>query len=347
LKWNGRRVALAAIAAVSTSFAQVSITGGLDFTLNKAISVAATGAAAKGIAMTDAYLDFSASEDLGGGMKASMFMELNADGERSGGVYSGDRIISLSGAMGSLTIANAWTGGTLGAVMLAPTVSPSDHNSGAAAAVAEVAAVAGNAGTAAAAAAPATGAAGVKARSKADTLIVSIPLSAQLTATYKYSEGDSTVNTPARVANVLAASFKQAPFSATVDYTMVALPDGAQPNTLRTTKVTANAIYDAGFAKFAIGYDGPNLLTATTATTGSSANAMFFGASAPLGNTLVGLSYGVRDIASFYEIGAKYDLSKRTFIGASYSSFTNAATAVQTGATFTTDSYGLRLGHTF
>jgi len=102
-------------------------------------------------------------------------MELNADGERSGGVYSGDRIISLSGAMGSLTIANAWSGGTLGAVMLAPTVSPSDHNSGAAAvftAVAEVAAVAGNAGTAAVAVAPATGAAGVKTRSKADTLLL-------------------------------------------------------------------------------------------------------------------------------------------------------------------------------
>ena len=187
----------------------------------------------------------------------------------------------------------------------------------------------------------------MKTRSKADTLIFSIPLSAQLTASYKYSEGDSTTSTPARVTNVLAASFKQAPFSATVDYNMVSLPDGAQSNTLRMTKVTANAMYDAGFAKFAIGYDGPNALTATTLTTGAGANAMLFGASAPLGNTLVGLSYGVRDIASFYEIGAKYDLSKRTFIGASYSSFTNAATAVQTGATYTTDSYGLRLGHTF
>ena len=342
-------IALAAVAAASASFAQVSITGGLDFTLNKAISVAASGAAAKGIAMTDAYLDFSASEDLGGGMKASIFMELNADGERSGGVYSGDRIISLSGAMGSLTFANAWSGGTLGAVMLAPTVSPSDHNSGAGAVAAAdaVAAVPGNAGTAAVVAAPPTGAGGVKTRSKADTLIVSVPLSAQLTASYKYSEGDSTVNTPARVVNVLAASFKQAPFSATVDYNMVSLPDGAQSNTLRMTKVTANAMYDAGFAKFAIGYDGPNLLTGTTETTGRGANAMFLGASAPLGQTLVGLSYGVRDIASFYEIGAKYNLSKRTFIGASYSSFTNAAAQPQTGATFTTDSYGLRLGHTF
>ena len=175
-------IALAAVAAASASFAQVSITGGLDFTLNKTISAAADGSAKKGIASTDAYLDFAASEDLGGGMKASVFMELNADGERSGGVYSGDRSISLSGAMGSLSIANAWTGGTLGAVMLAPTFSSSDHNSGDPAvytATASVPAAVGvDIGTAAAVVGPATGAAGVKTRSKADVLVVSIPLNA-------------------------------------------------------------------------------------------------------------------------------------------------------------------------
>ena len=342
---------MAAVAAVSTSFAQTqaSITGGVDFTYGKTIASAAAGAVDKGIAATDAYIDIAASDDLGGGWKASVFMEFNGDGARSAAPYMGDKSISIASPLATLTLVAGYTGGTLGAVMLAPTVQPTDHWTGtaAAAAVAEVAAKPGSAGTAAAAAVAATGAYGVMSRSGADTLVLSMPLNSNIGVSYKYSEGTSGYLTPTAGAatNVLSATYKQDKFSAAVDYNMLNIDTGGAD--IRLTRVTANAMYDAGFAKFALGFEGPSLKTLNTATTGTAASAVLFGVSAPMGPVTAGLNYGKRDIASFYEIGASYNLSKRTFVTGSYGSFTNAATYVQDATTYTSDSWGLRVGTTF
>ena len=68
--------------------------------------------------------------------------------------------------------------------------------------------------------------------------------------------------------------------------------------------------------------------------------------SVPVGNSVFGVNYGKRDVASFQEYAVQYNLSKRTYIAGSYGSYTNAAVA-DGSSTFTTDSFGVRLGHNF
>jgi len=298
-------IALAAVAAVGSASAQVKITGGVDFTFGKS-----TGDA-KGLYSSDAYIDISVSEDLGNGMKASSFMEVNVDGSFQGGAYSGDKSFTLSAPMGSLTLASTRTGGTIGAVLMAPVVSGTDHWSSTTSAVVS--------------------------RSAIDAMVLSMPVAEGLTVAFKYLEAGATGSaTPLATINVLSGKYVVGPMTVAADYAMYS--GAAYSGDVRNTKVTLAGIYDAGIAKFGVGYDGPTAGTANSASSGTAAGVTVAGVSVPLGNLTAGFNYGKRDVSSFYEIGANYAISKSTFITASYGSFDLGTTV---------DTYGLRLGHSF
>jgi hypothetical protein len=303
--------ALAAVAAVSTSYAQVAITGGIDFTLGYNAQTGNDGSN-KGINSTDAYISVSVKEDMGGGVMAASYMDFNVDGAFQGGAYGGDKTFSIASSTMSLTLANTRTGGTLGAVFMAPVVSFSDHWS--------------------------TVNASVMSRSAIDALIVKATVAPGASLSYKYLESGATGGTaPTATVNVISAAYAAGALSVAGDYAMYS--GAAFVGDVRTTKVTANAIYDAGFAKVGLGYDGGAAGTGNSVTTGTSAGGVYFGIAAPLGATTVGLNYGKRDAASVTEVGAKYMLSKQTFVTGSYAYFDNALGK--------NDSYGLRLGHSF
>ena len=324
-------IALAAIAAVGAASAQVKITGGVDFTIGKStaasaatnagsfdattgapkITVTPVGSDSRGLYSSDAFIDISVSEDLGGGMKASSFMEFNADGGFQGATYAGDKNFTLSAPMGSLTLANTRTGGTMGMVLMAPVVSATDHWSAATAAIVS--------------------------RSAIDAAIVTVPVATGLTVSYKYLEaGGAGSATPAATVNVLSTKYTAGPLTVAGDYAVYS--GAAYAGDVRSTKLTAAMTYDAGVAKLGVGYDGPSPGTANSLTSGSSAPVLAFGVSVPLGTLTAGANYGKRDAFSFIEVGATYSLSKNTFVTASYGTF-------ETG--ISTDSYGLRLGHSF
>ena len=75
-------IAVAALAATS-AFAQVSLTGGLDFTYDKGVQAVADGSAAKGLYNSDAYVTFAAADDMGGGVKSMVQFAWNSDGTRA------------------------------------------------------------------------------------------------------------------------------------------------------------------------------------------------------------------------------------------------------------------------
>jgi hypothetical protein len=305
-------IALAAVAAASASYAQVAITGGIDFTVGKTVQSLVDGSAAVGINTTDAYISVSVKEDMGGGLMASSYMDFNVDGSFQGNAYGGDKNFSIASPTMALTLANTRTGGTIGSVMMAPSVSPSDHFSAANALVLS--------------------------RSAIDALVVKFTIAPGASLSYKYLESGVTGPlTPTATVNVITAAYAAGPLSLVGDYAMTS--STAFATDVRTAKLTAAATYDAGIAKLGLGYDGGAAGSANNVSAGAAAGAVFFGIAAPLGATTIGLNYGRRDSASFLGFGAKYMLSKQTFVTASYNSFDNLAGKQ--------DSYGVRLGTSF
>ncbi len=333
-------IAVAALAATS-AFAQVSLTGGLDFTYDKGVQAVADGSAAKGLYNSDAYVTFAAADDMGGGVKSMVQFAWNSDGTRASS-YGDDKSFQLTNGTATLALATTRSGGTLGATMLAPSVHSGDHFS--------------------------TANALVMSRGELDVASVSYVINPNLTAVYKYLEAGT--GTPAYVAHVLTGKLTFGALSSTVDYVSYIYSDAAKAGSAqvaaiaqttgataattgtfgaaavpamsvnaRTTKITANAIYDAGIAKFAVGYEGGAAGVNADLTTGTSASLVTFGVSAPLGVVTAGVSFAKRDASSYAAVGVNYPLSKRTFVAASMGMLTNPAG--------NQDSYGIRIGQTF
>ena len=305
-------IALAAVASMSASYAQVAITGGVDFTFGKSTADSVTGAASKGLAATDAYIDVNVTEDLGGGSKAVINMEFNADGAWAAGAYSGDKNITLAGPSGSITLANTRSGGILNAIMLAPIVSSTDHWSGANS--------------------------GVMARGNVDAMVVMLPAMSGFTLGYKYVEGGDSYSSPTSVTHVLYGKYAQGPLTVVGEYNIRA--SEYLTGDVRGQRTDLTATYDAGVAKFAVGFESANLATANSSSTGSAAAATLLSVSAPVGSHSIGMNWGKRDAASFTEFGGQYNFSKLTYVGASIGTIVSQAG-------FSSDTFGVRLGKNF
>ena len=300
-------IALAAVAAVSTSFAQVAITGGVDFTYGK------TTDGAKGIANTDAYIDVGVTEDLGGGLKSTISMEFNSDGAWAANNYSGDKSINLTGHNGTLVVINTRGGGILNNIMFAPEVSSTDH---------WTASVNG----------------GVMARGGVDALVYMLPAMGPVTLGYKYVEGGDGYGSPTSVTHVLYGKYAQGPLTAVAEYNI--RNSEYLTGDARGQRLDATVTYDAGVAKVALGIETAGLNTANNTNTGTAATATLLSALVPVGNNSVGVNWGKRDAASFTEFAGQYNLSKLTYVAASVGTFVSQAGV-------STDTFGVRLGKNF
>ena len=305
-------IALAAVASFGASYAQVAITGGVDFTYGKT-TADSTGAVSKGLAATDAYIDVGVTEDLGGGMKSVISMEFNSDGAWGATNYSGDKSIVLSGPNGMFGLYNTRSGSILNNIMFAPEVSSTDHWS---------AAVNG----------------GVMARGGVDALVYMAPAMGPVTVGYKYVEGGDGYGSPTSVTHVLYGKYAQGPLTAVAEYNI--RNSEYLTGDARGQRLDATVTYDAGVAKVALGIETAGLNTLNNTTTGTAATATLLSALVPVGNNSVGLNWGKRDAASFTEFAGQYNLSKLTYVAASVGTFVSQAGV-------STDTFGVRLGKNF
>jgi hypothetical protein len=310
-------IALAAVASLATSgaaFAQATISGGVGFASIKNLS-----GSSQGLLNTGAWLDVAASEDLGGGMKVSAFMELNMDSSRAsaGSAYSGDRNMTLSTPSFSLTLANTRSGGAQAAALIAPVNLWDGY----------------------------WGAGGVITRSNIDAAVLTIPMGGGLTVQGKYVESGPDYATSAGTTTmVLAAIYAAGPLkvaagvnqSAFTPATAATLAAAGITNP-RTMSTDLSVIYDAGVAKVGLGYDS----TRRGKQDGTDDAAILAGVTVPMGKASFGVNYGKRGNGSFNQVGAQYDLSKRTNVNLS---FGNADTGAANGQT---NEYSLSLNHYF
>lgn len=319
-------IALAAVASLATSgaaFAQATISGGVSFASIKNLS-----GSSQGLLNTGAWLDIAASEDLGGGMKVSAFMELNMDSSRASGfcaagaacnasAYSGDRNMTLSTPSFSLTLANSRSGGNQAAALVAP-VNLWDG---------------------------VWGAGGVISRVNVDAAVLSVPMAGGLTLQGKYVESGPDYATSGGTTTMVAGAIyaagplKVAGFvnqSAFTPATAAVLAAAGVTNP-RTMSTDLSVTYDAGVAKVGLGYDS----TRRGKQDGTDDAAILAGVTVPMGKASFGVNYGKRGNGSFSQVGAQYDMSKRTNVNLS---FGNADTGAANGQT---NEYSLSLNHYF
>ena len=98
-------IALAAVAVTSTAMAQVTLSG----TMNADVQNTTTDSAAA-VTLNDAILSFSATEDMGGGMKLSATTTLQTSPGRGAAATGNGYSIAMSGGFGSVTLKNYLTG---------------------------------------------------------------------------------------------------------------------------------------------------------------------------------------------------------------------------------------------
>ncbi len=307
-------IALAAVAAVGASYAQVSITGGVSVATQK--NLAGTS---KGIGFTDNTLYVGVSEDLGGGMKLSAAMVIENDTPRGTYWDRGDQSISLATPAYVLTFANTRSGGNQGAALVAPANLADDQWTSK-----------------------------VITREAIDVAAVTVPFSSALSASYKYVEGKDSVGaaasgatTPGTITHVLGGKYSANGLTVVGQFNSTTFNDAIQAaltaaNSARSTSTDVSVVYNAGVATIGFGYD-----SARRGKPDSDAAATLLGVSVPFGATTVGVNWGKRDAASFTQVAAQYDLSKRTNVNLSLGNDT------QSGTSGTTDQYRLSLNHSF
>lgn len=309
-------IALAALAAFGTAYAQsaVTITGKLGGSYTANTSNA--GVKTSGFAMQDGDVNFVVVEDLGGGLKADVFMgirlrgrEANTDGA-SDGIGGRNATVRVSGGFGSVLI---------GAVS-----SPSG-----------IVAIGG------------AGAAGFKGVDDGGELLDaetnSIDLFQYTTPTMMGASGyvqfvdsigdaatggrEALATTPA--ATVFGLNYANGPILANVDSTSF---KANASGVTSQSRVRGSASYNLGVATVGFGYQTNNNTT-------TDVKQMLVGLNVPVNAQLsAGINYVTRDTKTTstgatvtnkgYEAGVNYSLSKRTAVAASYRLINEGASAI-------------------
>lgn len=355
-------VALAVLAAAGTSFAQVTITGKLGFGAQKLPNTQNTGTpltfggGGQGMLMTDGDVLFSATEDLGGGMKAIVASEIRLRG-RDDQVSARNATVSLQTnfgliSMGSIeAVSPLLTVGTAGAPIELATNMDGNASSRVATPIAP--------------------------RTNIDAVSITLPLG-PVTTTILYSEVNGAAGNGAALGTLTGADdfgsrtggnitgttawtvigrYNAGPLSLYGDYTMF----DSKLTATNTNPVVQKfykdwgrtrlaATYDFGVAKIGVGYltadhDYPDQYSA--------------GLTVPMGAVTFGLTYAAVDKAkasyalspnrierTFTGAGVQYDFSKMTNINLSYGTFTGAEGTAGGGknpAAEYTDEYRIRL----
>ena len=96
---------MAAVAVAGVASAQVTITGAVAFSLQNTVAAGDTV-----LDLSDGDINFSASEDLGGGMSVKAATSISNEALRSNGTTANNTSISISGDFGSISYANVLSG---------------------------------------------------------------------------------------------------------------------------------------------------------------------------------------------------------------------------------------------
>ncbi|NDP40338.1 MAG: porin [Rhodoferax sp.] len=306
-------IALAVLATAGTAFAQstVSLTGIVGAAAQSYDTIG--GSRQRGISLTDATIKVGVTEDLGSGLKAAAGIEFDESSERFGNALNRRKtFVSLTGGFGQVSFTNVRSGNLLTQGMVAPANLYLGIYDGSM----------------------------VVNRSPVDALTYGTKFG-DFTASVQYVESatDGAQNGAVKV-GVLNGGYAKGPLAvgiAVKGYSFREdLPMGLER--ARKNRLEAFATYDLGVAKFGVGYDGKNVGTSDAVYAANLANeyasirtpgtadyvrfnraaAWSVGVSAPLGAFTVGANYAKRDIAKLTEVVAKYDLSKRTNLNASF-----------------------------
>jgi Gram-negative porin len=324
-------VALAILAASGASFAQATITGSYAFGYKSTTGGGA--AASSGLGTDTSDINFAASEDLSGGMKASAKM----------GISNANRGAAVTGNTATLGLSSSSFGLTLGTI---------ESTNGLLAIGSSGAAGFGLDGTV------------ISGSSNIDLLALSIPLSSALTLGASYADrgataatglGEGTVGTAAAAPSVgLSITYAAGPFAAKGDYTSWnRLNDTTVTNAVNKSRIRLSAGYDMGVARVSAGYSNLQRDNSVLAT-GTTVTETLLGVKVPMGAVTIGLDYGMStvtgtDDVSGFSLGVGYDLSKRTNIGASVA---NVKARTWTGianpaATENTNMFRVLVAHSF
>jgi len=320
-------VALAILAASGASFAQATITGTYAFGFK---STSGGGAAASsGLGTDTSDVNFAASEDLSGGMKASAKMGISG-AHRGNAVVGNTATVGLSSSSFGLTLGTIESANGLLAI----------GSSGASGFGLDGSVISGSANI--------------------DLLGLSFPVSSALTigATYVDRGNSATgVGTGLGVGSSggadaqpsfgLSVTYAAGAVAAKADYTTWTKQDELSTATVpaamtNKSRVRLSGAYDLGSVRLSAGY---SQLETTVSTTSKET---LLGVKVPMGAVTLGLDYaiaqktGMQD-GSGYSLGLGYDLSKRTNIGASVSSYHAAAVT----AAENTNAFRVLVAHSF
>jgi len=289
-------IALAAIALAGSAFAQSTVTLGGKFGYAYE-SNKAGGVKANGFGVTDGNVTFAASEDLGGGLKASASMDVRVRGRGNAdeGVKVGgrDATIALSGGFGSVLLgAIEWGNDVVGLASAGAPTHGLDNGT----------VFMGGANTDIARyTSPAMGGFQVYG-SLIDSFTAPGAGGMQKAATLR--DGVQ-----------VGLTYNAGPLSVMGEFTNL---DGnsVAANDKKVTRVAG--AYDLGVAKLGAGLEVDDAVGAAKTTS------TMFGVSMPVGKAItVGATYGRAKIVgqgttAAYEFGAQYDLSKRTNLQVAY-----------------------------
>lgn len=319
-------IALAAVAATSAAFAQssVNLTGKLRFAYEatKATSAAGVATKANGIRVTDGDFALTAVEDLGGGMKAIGYMNVQSRG-RDTAISGRDAYIALTGGFGKVLIGSIEAGnGIIGLGGAGAPVYGLDDG-------------------------PAGGGV-VAAATNVDILQYTTPSFSGFTASVTLTDGTTklgmeSTSTTGDTAGV-GLAYANGPIAVKGDYTsygkngvVTAYPDN---------RVRLSGSYDLGVVKLGAGYEQKKFDLGAPKVTD-----FIFGVSAPVAsNVTLGLNYAQskRDVAGSskvkgLDLGVQYDLSKRTYVAFHFQNVKN----VNYVANDKNDKYRIQLSHAF
>jgi predicted porin len=266
----------------------------------------------KGLSTHDININFAAVEDLGGGLKASFFQNLETDPQRGAALTRADSGMDLAGGFGTIAYRNTRNSDLIAGIG-SSAISLADglyHNTG------------------------------IVTRGSIDTLsYTSFPIMPGLNASVTYVEAnDGQINIPTanNAAYVLGASYTQGPLVVRAAFKMkpakLATVDGLTPK----DNLELAVIYDLGFARVGFAHDaasasgastavassGPSGGTLTAAQAQTLANlqtkaANGFSVHVPMGAVSFGLGMYTRGDQKVTDYSVRYDLSKRTYLSAS------------------------------
>lgn len=321
-------IALAVLAASGASFAQATITG--NYTFGYQQTSGGTAAQSSGIGTDTAAVQFSASEDLGGGLKADAKVSI-ASAARGSTVGGEDAFVALTGGFGKITMGQIESANGLLAI----------GSSGASGIGLDGNVISGS--------------------TNLDVIGYALPLSSAFTlgasyvdrgtATGSNSTGiglGSTGTAGEQPSWTLGVTYAAGPLAAKVDATQWSRQDDLDITGNRTNKnrYRLSAGYDFGVARLSAGYS--NLSTTTNGTVTET----LVGVKVPVGALTFGLDYaqstrtGDHDVNG-WSLGAAYSLSKRTSISTSLASWKQRLQANTAPLADTSNKFRIFVSHSF